>query len=268
MKKIVATLSSFLLLWVATAHAQLELQPQVAFSASRVMSISGVDQTMEGPYYYSPGRHRSEMDAAGQTITAIIREDRNLIWMLMPQMNMYMELSFDERELGRGGAFEGAEVLQSRELGREEVNGMRTTRYEITVRNPGGDSATGTVWATAEMIPMKMDMVVDSGERVVVELRDVRIEPQPDELFEVPAGYTGMSLGSIGNIANALQGAFGGAGDAGQSGAAQQGAGDDPGFAQEVAEGAAEGARDAVSDGVRDGVRENVGRRIRGIFNR
>ena len=267
MKKIVATLSSFMLLLAATAHAQLELQPQVAFSASRVISVSGVDQAMEGPYYYSPGRHRSEMNAQGQSFTAIIREDRNLIWMLMPQLNMYMELSFDDRELGRGGAFEGAEVLQSRELGREDINGMRTTRYEVTVRNPDGDSATGTVWATAENIPMKMDMVVDSGERVVLELRDVRIGPQPDELFEVPAGYTGMSLGSIGSITNALQGAFGGAAEAGQAGAsgADQ---DDPGFAREVAEGAAEGARDAVSDGVRDGVRENVGRRIRGIFNR
>lgn len=247
MKKIIATLSSFTLLILSAAHAQLELQPQVAFSASRVISVSGMEQSIEGPYYYSPGRHRSEMTMEGQTFTAIIREDRDLIWMLMPQLNMYMEMSFDERELGRGGAFEGAEILESREVGREDVNGMRTTRYDVTVRNPDGDTATGTLWATAEMIPMKMDMVVDSGERVILELRDVQIGPQADELFEVPAGYTGMSLGSLGGIANAVQGALGGAfGTPPQSGDEEPGA----------------------RDGAAEGVRENVGRRLRGIFNR
>src|SRR5690606_5250072 len=152
----------------------------------------------------------SEMTVEGQTFTAIIREDREVLWTLMPQQNMYLEVSFDAREIGSGGAFEGAEVLQSRALGSEEVNGQRTTRYELTVRDPSGETASGALWATADMIPVKMDMVVEGGGHVVLELRDIQVGPQPDSLFDVPAGYTALSLGSLGGLRDLAQ-AFPGA---------------------------------------------------------
>lgn len=265
MKTIASALASAALLLVSQAYAQLEsLEPRVPFSGWRVLSMEG-SQVMEGPYYFTPGKHRTEATIEGQTFTAIIREDREVLWTLLPQQNMYMEISFDARELGSGGAFEGAEVIESRELGTETVNGQRTTKYEVTVRDPNGESATGTLWATADMIPVKMDMVVEGGEQVVLELRDIEIGPQADSLFEVPAGFTRLSLGNLGNLRSAFEG-IGAAGAEPQP--APSGGSDEPGFAEEVAEGAAEGAREAVTDGVRQGVRENVGRRIRGIFNR
>lgn len=244
--------SALLLFCTITARAQLEtLEPQVSFSAWRVMS-AGDSLTMEGPYHYAPGKHRSEMAIEGQTITAIVREDREVLWTLMPQQNMYMEVSFDSREIGNGGAFEGSEIVESRRVGTEEVNGQSATKYEVTVRDPGGETATGTLWATEDMIPVKMDMVVQGGDRVVVELRDIEVGPQPDELFEVPAGYTKLSLGAFGNLGNAFQGLTG-------NPPAPTDAAND-GDADEAGEGAREGAA--------DGVRENVGRRLRGIFNR
>lgn len=270
MKTIASAFATAALLLVSQAHAQLEsLAPRVAFSGWRVMSMQD-SQVIEGPYYFSPGKHRSEVTVEGQSFTAIIREDREVLWTLLPQQNMYMEISFDARELGSGGAFEGAQVVESRELGTETVNGQRTTKYEVTVRDPNGESASGTLWATADMIPVKMDMVVDSGEHVIVELRDIQIGPQDDSLFEVPAGYTRLSLGNLGNLRSAFEGFAGGAGasPAPAPGPATQGGSREPGFAEEVVDGAAEGAREAVTDGVREGVRENVGRRIRGIFNR
>jgi outer membrane lipoprotein-sorting protein len=269
MNKIAAALASSSLLLVSNVHAQLEdLQPRVSFSAWRVMTAADAP-VMEGPYYYAPGKHRSEMTLEGQTFTAIIREDREVLWTLMPQQNMYLEVSFDAREFGNGGAFEGSEILESRELGSEEVNGQRTTKYEVTVRDPSGETASGTLWATRDMIPVKMDMVVDGGDHVVLELRDIEVGSQPDSLFEVPAGYTALSLGSLGglrDIAQAFPGAQRQPGSASQPGGPSES--DNPNLAEEVAEGAADGAREAVTEGVRDGVRENVGRRIRGIFNR
>ena len=256
-----AAVASLVLLLGTGAHAQLDsLQPTVSFAAWRVMTAGSA--TMEGPYYYAPGKHRSEMGVEGQTVTAILREDRELLWTLLPQQNMYMEVSFDTRAPGTAG-FEGSDIVESRELGDEEVNGQRTTKYEITVRDPGGQTAAGTLWATSQMIPVKMDMVVDGGEHVVVELRDIEIGPQPDELFEVPAGFTRLSLGNLGAIAEGFQGAAGGAAGSPQRGA--PGAAADPSPAED---GAADGATEAATEGVRDGVRENVGRRLRGIFNR
>lgn len=279
MTKIAASLALAALLLVSSAHAQLEdLQPRVSFSGLRVITAGG--RVMEGPYYYAPQKHRSEMTLEGQTVTGIVREDRQLLWTLMPQQNMYIEVSFDSRDARSGSAFEGAQVVESREVGTETVNGQRTTKYEVTVRDPSGTTASGTIWATSDRIPVKMDMLVDGGERVVVELKDIKIGPQPDSLFEVPAGYTALSLGSLGGLQDFAR-AFSGA--AQPSGAAQSVAptqpaaptqptapagSSGPSFVEEVVGEAAEGAKEAVTDGVRDGVRDNVGRKIRGLFNR
>ena len=264
MNKITAVVS-FAFLLASSAHAELDsLQPTVSFSAWRVMTAG--DTLIEGPYHYAPGKHRSEITMGGQTFIAIVREDRELLWTVMPQQNMYMEVTFDAAEAGNGSAFEGADVVESRELGTEDVNGHRTTKYEVTIRDRTGETATGTLWATAERIPVKMDMALDRGERVVIELRDIEIGPQSNDLFEVPAGYTRLALGNLGNLAGAFQGMIGNPAAEPAPGGSNEA--DNPNFAEEVAQGAAEAAREGVTEGVRQGVRENVGRRIRGIFNR
>jgi hypothetical protein len=261
MKKIIA-LTSLLSFFAFAAEAQLEsLQPKVSFSAWRILSDGGA-LLMEGPYHYAPGKHRSEISAEGQRITAIVREDREVLWTLIPGQNMYMEVSFDARELGNGSLFEGSEVLESRELGTEQLNGQRTMKHDVTLREPSGETVTGTLWMTDDMIPVKMDMLVGRNDRVIMELRDIQVGPQPDALFEIPAGYTKLSF-PLGNIGNALRGASGNADERGDS-AHGPSENDQPGFAEELASGAADAAR----EGARQGVRENVGRRVRGIFNR
>src|SRR5690606_32435083 len=112
-------------------------------------------------------------------------------------------------------------------------------------------------------------MLVDGGSRIIVELRDIEVASQPDELFEVPAGFTKLSFGSLLNAGDALRN---GAGNpvAGDDGGARAGS-DDSGqssIAEDLASEDGEGAREGAQQGVRQGVRENVGRRIRGIFNR
>src|SRR5690606_24243298 len=106
-----------------------------------------------------------------QSITAIVREDLQTIWTLMPQQNMYVELAYDDPS---APSYDAAEVVESRFVGTEEINGRRANKYEMTVVDPGGANAAGTVWATEEGIPLRMDMTSD-GERVVIELRDLEV---------------------------------------------------------------------------------------------
>ena len=204
MKK-TTTLTLLLSLVAFGAQAQLDsLRPEVSYSGWRVIS-DGKSSLMEGPYNYADGKHRSEISAGGQNFIAIVREDRDLLWTLMSEQKMYMEVSLDAREVGNGNAFEGAEIVESRRIGTEVVNDQRTTKYDVTLRDSNGQTVTGTLWATEQRVPVKMDMVVDGGSRFVVELRDIEVGPQRDELFEVPAGYTKFSMGSLGNLGNAFR---------------------------------------------------------------
>jgi outer membrane lipoprotein-sorting protein len=270
MKKLITVMfcSGLILLSTAAANAQnaqLEsLQPQVSYSAWRVFSNASMQ--VEGAYYYAPGKQRTEMQIEGQAMTGIIREDLGLLWTLPPaqaQMNVYMEIPLDSSEArGSNSSLAGAQVVESRLLGSEDVGGYRTQRYQVTVHEPGSETFRGDVWVTEHMIPVRMEMNDESGDRFVMEQRNIEIGPQADELFEVPAGYTRLTLGGLrGALGEAFRGRPGGQGtDDGDSSG--------PGFAGEVAGEAADAARQGVVDGVGQGVRENVGRRIRGIFRR
>lgn len=243
--------------FVAAANAQdLELlQPQVSFSAWRVMSADGLQ--VEGQYHYAPGKHRNEIEMEGQKMTSILREDLDMMWNVMPDQRMYMELPIGSGQNSVPGnvGVEGSDVIESEALGSETVNGQNTTRYRVTVRTATGDTSSGLLWVTDDMIPMKMDMT-SNGTQVVMELRDIEIGPQPDALFEVPDGYQRFSLGGLGGALG--RGGFGGAGGA----AAPDASDPEPTVLQEVAQEAREGAE----EGAKQGIRENARRRIRGLF--
>jgi len=256
-------------LFCASAGAQSveELRPTVSFSAWRVISSGTI--RMEGRYHYAPYKYRNEMELNGQQMTAIFREDLDVVWNLMPAMQVYMEVDVGQLFAQGGGSIEGAEILEREAQGTEVVNGYRTTKYKVTIRDVLGETNSGVIWLSDEMIPVRTEMTGQNGELVTIELSQIEIGPQPDALFEVPPGYQKFSLGG-------LAGLPGGAGRAQQREAETASDGNPNartgGMAEEVTnalrDGMAEGAREGARQGAEEGARERVRRGIRGIFNR
>src|SRR5690606_33101846 len=89
------------------------LQPQVSFSAWRVMSADGLQ--VEGQYHYAPGKHRNEIEMEGQKMTSILREDLDMMWNVMPDQRMYMELPIGGGQNSVPGnvGVEGSDVIES-----------------------------------------------------------------------------------------------------------------------------------------------------------
>jgi hypothetical protein len=249
----------------ANAGAQTQLQslePQVAYSAVRVLSSGKM--RIESTYNYSPGKHRTVMQVSGQSMTAIIREDLDVMWSLVPPqgpMRVYMEFPMDSSEARSNDAMVASEVTESRLLGAETVGGQRTNKYEVTVREPEGATYSGNVWVTSEMIPVRMELSDPRGERFVLEQSQIEIGPQPDALFEIPAGYTKLDLGGLGATFGNLARGF-------EAPAPARQADEEKGFTHEVTDHATQAAKQGVLQGVGDGVRNGVGRRIRGLFGR
>jgi hypothetical protein len=265
MIKSTAAVIAFSLLSATSAVAQgllPSLQPEVAYSAYR--SFSDGQMSMEGAYHYQPGKHRTEIKIEGQSMTAIIREDLEVLWSLSPAqgpMRFYMEFSMESEEARNGNALVGTEVVQSRLLVSETVGGYRTDKYEVTVTEPEGGSFSGTVWVTDERIPVRMEMADEGGRLFVMEQTNIEIGAQPDELFEIPAGYAKLDLGGLGAVFGELTRGLQTRNDADQ--------GDEQGeFTREVAGHAAEAAKKGVLRGVGQAVRDTVGRRTRGLLNR
>jgi hypothetical protein len=173
-----------LILSFAPASAADWLRPDVAYAATRTMQAGGM--TISGPVHYDGGKERFEMTMEGRQQVMIRREDKQLLYMVMPQMGMGMEM-----RLGGPKAMPGARdyaELQPEEVGRETVAGEATTKYRVSA-----EGGTIFIWATDDGIPLRMEGESPEG-RFVMELSDLKRGPQPAELFEVPAGIQIMAM--------------------------------------------------------------------------
>jgi len=172
--------------------------PKVSYSADSYMETA--DMTMQGKTYYSPGKERREFDQDGSKQIMIVRHDKKVVWMLMPDDSAYMEM-----KLVNGGRNDdlSAFKMKTTRVGSETVNGVKTTKSKVIMTGARGVKMGGFIWTSKDGITVKLDAIsVDkkSKERFKIELKNLHIGKQNPALFEIPAGYTKMGMGGMGNL--------------------------------------------------------------------
>lgn len=203
--------------WLQTAAAQGETT--VAYSADYVLETA--EGAMRGRIYATPGMERREdLTPDGGTMVSIRREDKDLLWMLIPAERMYMEIKTGEMAAGseRTPSPEEYQTEMTTE-GREEVGGVMTTKSKVIMTAADGSKMGGFWWTTDEGVLIKMDVLsVAAGEKIRMkrELTNVQLGSQPADLFEIPAGYVSMSAAIGGSLLG-----LGSRGNADESGAAE-----------------------------------------------
>jgi hypothetical protein len=237
----------------SSAWASVEVdfaKPDVSYSAVRVMETE--QHKLNQRFYYVPDKTRSEMDASGESVVTITRDDLGVIWVVMGQ-SMYLETSMSDIEAyadSTEGSPDAMEVVEYTELGRERMDGYDTTKYRVRAEDPDGDEVTGHFWVTDERIPvrMEMDFQLESENRqqhVVVRLEDLEVGPQDPALFEVPAGAQKFNAGSLpgfGDVSFQEQ------------------------LKRSAADSAQQGANEAVRETTRDRVKEGVKKGLKKLF--
>ncbi|MCG8431982.1 MAG: DUF4412 domain-containing protein [Candidatus Omnitrophica bacterium] len=149
------------------------------FSARMVARVAGQD--MQGRIAVSQDRARMELGG----MTTIVRTDLGVIWMLIPQQRMYMEMPLDAQHLAAVGA-DNPQELEREFLGMETVEGEEVEKYRI-LYDTGEQEAAIIAWIRPESeIPVKT--VAEDGSWEMA-YHDIREGPQPDRLFDVPSGY-------------------------------------------------------------------------------
>jgi outer membrane lipoprotein-sorting protein len=174
------------------------------FAEESKVSYSGVREMMtsQGTFkmkeYHAPQRQRMEMEGPSGPMVMINRSDKSVAWMLMPSMNMYMEVSSAKFEQQTGS---DVNVIEYTKVGSETIDGHKVDKYKSIFEDAKGNRGGGYYWITKDGIPLKMDMVFKDGEkkhRMTMTLKELKVGPQPDSLFEIPAGYSGMpTMGDI-----------------------------------------------------------------------
>ncbi|MBK8163079.1 MAG: hypothetical protein IPK65_08015 [Gammaproteobacteria bacterium] len=194
------------------AGAAMAVEPApVDYSADETMQTA--EMSIEGTAYYSAGKERRETLIEGMRQIMITRPDKKVMWTLMPEQRMYLEIKLGDAGAGQGD-LSGYEIEQTT-VGPEEVNGVMTTKSKIVMTGRKGDKMGGFWWTSNEGIVVKMDVIaMDKGSkaRIKKELKNINVGRQDPALFEIPAGYEKMSM------MNMLMG--GGGEEGGESGSA------------------------------------------------
>lgn len=158
----------------------------VGFSALRTLVFDG--KSYVGRMFAMPGRERHEQKIQGFSPVFLLRGDNPVADIVLAQLHTVVQFALPP-ELRVFGSRE----LKKRPLGRDTVNGVATTKYAIDETVPEGHAA-GTLWLSAEGIPMRLAgrFTTQNGKNSELrwELKEVKVGPQPAALFEAPAGYS------------------------------------------------------------------------------
>lgn len=162
-----------------------------AFSADQIHTMG--KKTTTSKVHAIPNAMRMEGEEKGKKSIVIIRFDRKVMWSLMPDQKMYVELPWASQ--GEWATFvQGADV-QRQPLGAEQVGAYHCDKSRVQV------TLQGKVYASLEWRAKELNGFVvktqDEKGQWSSEYQNVQLGPQDPALFEVPADYKKLSLGGM-----------------------------------------------------------------------
>lgn len=166
-----------LLSWPGHSYAQ-------EFSADTVSMVNGVE--IIGKFYYKPDRWRMAFEANGIHQATIFRKDKKVVWQFDSAGKQYVEYFLEDKEIVAfvKGEIEGEYKREL--LGKEKVRERNALKYKVFYVDRKRNYL--FQWIDEELkLPIK---ATDKNGQLITEYRNMKIEPQAAELFELPNGYT------------------------------------------------------------------------------
>jgi hypothetical protein len=184
MKKVLQELLvvAFSLIFLHRAYA-------LEFSADQITKSDG--DTITSKIYMKDKKFRVE--TSSQPGYSITRQDKNTMWIVMPEQRSYMEMTFNPTLKPKVDE-KFTDEISRKLIGSENVNGHLSDKYEITYKEKNEVQRVYQWIAKDINFPIKTAAVDGSWSS---EFKNIKIEKQPDNLFEVPSGYQKMSMPSM-----------------------------------------------------------------------
>jgi hypothetical protein len=142
-----------------------------------------------GKIYFKADKFRMDMTSP-ENISAITRLDKKVVWNVMHDQKMYMEMPLNLKNKPMvEEKFEGE--IERKHIGNETIDGHPTKKYLITYKSGNNREQVYQWFATDINFPVKTASVDGSW---VQEFKNINMGSQPDSLFEVPAGYQKIQM--------------------------------------------------------------------------
>ncbi|MCX5886586.1 MAG: DUF4412 domain-containing protein [Proteobacteria bacterium] len=155
-----------------------------------VVKTGGSEQAHLSKTYIKGDKYRMEMP--GQHQYTIFRQDKNVIWIVMPDSQSFMEMPYDPNQKPRVvGKFKGE--MSRKLVGAESIDGHPTQKYEVTLKE-GIKTEIFYEWTATDInFPIKKAAIDGSWSE---EYKNIQYSVS-DNLFEIPAGFKKISIPAI-----------------------------------------------------------------------
>ncbi|MFP4084688.1 MAG: DUF4412 domain-containing protein [Desulfonatronovibrio sp.] len=157
----------------------------VPFQADYVQMMDGEEYT--GKYYAGPDGIRIEGIMDGQEQLMIINFEKGVTWVVMKSEGMYMEMPFNPEDSEEFRSPCAQLNVKKNMVGREKMQGRKVEKWHCELAMGGTDQ----IWFDPRL-KAAIRTLESSGE--VFELRNIKEGRLSKDLFQLPAGYTKMSM--------------------------------------------------------------------------
>jgi hypothetical protein len=140
------------------------------------------------------GKQRVEHSMGGREGVTIVRSDKKLVWILMPDKKIFMEMPLDNRKQDILSELHDPTIKTDKEfLGNETVDSHSARKYHLTITRDGKKEASGFLWEASDLsnFPVKHQ---NEDKTVTTVWKNIKFDSAPDSLFEIPAGYIKMDM--------------------------------------------------------------------------
>ncbi len=168
------------------------------FSGDYYFGENGTADQPVGTMHVGRTGMRMNMKSEGQTFATLVFWDKSVVYSLMIDQKMYMELP--DEQTGGIADFEGKPCFgykSAKKLGSETVAGRKTEKWRCTGElktAPGETASDTTIWFDWELkFPIRD--ISDSGD--AFEVRNIKIGRQDASLFKIPPGFKKFDLSSM-----------------------------------------------------------------------
>jgi len=182
-------LSLVILIAAVLLYCGFVLAASPEFSADMIVTDAKGNVTTGKIYMKGNEKGRQEVKSGDDVSVTILRLDKKVSWTLMPE-KQYMEVAFnfDPNQLNPDFAYE------MKTIGNETVNGYSCQVVEYVYK----DKKLGSLvqWIADDLGFAVKTQTKNARGKVesTVEYKNIAVGPQPDNLFEIPAGYKKFSL--------------------------------------------------------------------------
>jgi hypothetical protein len=175
-------LGTMLLLWAGLAQA-------AEFSATMITKAGGME--LPGKVYVKGDKMRNEIQASGHPIINIMRPDKKLVWIIMPQQKAYMEMPIHPGTKQQMMTLTEKQKAKMKKVGSETIDGYTCEKYETTMDQQGRPMKVYMWIATDLGVPIKV--AAEDGS-FTMEYKDIKPGEIADSQFEAPQEYKKMKM--------------------------------------------------------------------------